>query len=70
MKRNLSLTVTRKGRTEDTLDLFADPDDIGALEKALKGWLTANKWAEGRWGEFELEARYSGEGKVRAKVRA
>ena len=69
-KRNLDLTVIRKGRTEDTIDMSADPADIGGLEKVLKGWLVANKWDKGRWGEFELEARHAGEGKVRAKVRA
>lgn len=68
MKRNLSLTVTRKGRTEDTLDLFADPDDVSALEKVLKGWLEGHKWHAGRWGEFELLVRHDGEGKVRRKV--
>lgn len=70
MKRNLSLTVTRKGRTQDTLDLFGDPDDVSALEKVLKGWLEGHGWSEGRWPEFELVARYAGEGKIRAKVRA
>lgn len=69
-ERNLDLTITRRGRKEDTLDLLADPNDIGTLQKVLKGWLEANKWHAGRWGEFEMEIRYAGEGKVRAKVRA
>lgn len=69
-ERNLELTVLRRGRKEDTLDLFADPADISALQKVLKGWLQANGWDKGRWPEFELEARHAGEGKVRAKVRA
>lgn len=69
-ERNLNLTITRKGRTEDTIDLFADPDDVAGLAKVLKGWLVANKWHPGRHGEFELLVRYAGEGKVRAKVRA
>lgn len=69
-KRNLELTITRHGRTEDRLDLFADPDDVGTLRDALVGWLEGNKWHPGRWREFELLVRYEGEGKVRRKVRA
>jgi hypothetical protein len=69
-KRNLNLTITRKGRTEDTLDLFADPDDVAALTKALTGWLEGNGWSQGRYGEFELDVRFDGEGKVRRTVRA
>lgn len=68
--RNLDLAIIRKGRTLDTISVFADPADIPALEAELRGWLEANGWHAGRWGEFELAARYAGEGKVRAKVRA
>lgn len=67
-ERNLNLTITRKGRTEDTIDLFADPDDVAGLAKVLKGWLQANKWHAGRWGEFEMEVRHDGSGKVRRRV--
>jgi hypothetical protein len=69
-KRNLDLTILRKGRTEDRLDLFADPDDVDTLEKTLRNWLVGNKWHAGRWGEFEMQVRYDGEGKVRRTVRA
>jgi hypothetical protein len=69
-KRNLSLTIARKGRAEDVIDLFADPDDVGTLRDALTGWLAGNKWHPGRWGEFEAIVRYDGEGKVRRRVRA
>ena len=69
-KRNLNLTITRKGRTEDRLDLFADTDDVATLRDALTAWLKGNKWHAGRWGEFELLVRYDGEGKVRRTVRA
>lgn len=69
-KRNLNLTITRKGRTEDRLDLFADPDDVDTLQKTLRNWLEGNKWHPGRYGEFELIVRYDDEGKVRRRVRA
>lgn len=69
-ERNLELTVLRNGRRQDVIDMFADPDDIPALEGRLRGWLSGNKWHESRWGEFEAEVRLAGEGKVRRKVRA
>jgi hypothetical protein len=67
-KRNLELTITRKGHKQDVIDLFADPDDVGALERALRGWLEGNKWAQGLWPQFAAEVRVDGAYKVARKV--
>lgn len=67
--RELDLEITRRGRHEDYIGLTADPDDNGALQGALKGWLEGHGWSDGLWGQFELLVRYAGEGKIRRKVR-
>jgi hypothetical protein len=67
---NLELEIVRKGRHEYYLDARADPGNINLLRGILINWLESNGWSEGRWGEFELLARFSGEGKVRTRVRA
>ena len=67
--RELELEITRKGRHMDEIDVTGDPDDAASLRRVLTGWLEGNKWSEGLWDQFELLVRYSGEGKVRRKVR-
>jgi hypothetical protein len=69
-KQSLELTILRKGRREDVIEVTADPDDVPVLQDSLRAWLTGNKWSAGRWGEFEAEVRRSGENKVLKKVRA
>ena len=68
--RDLEITILRRGKREDVLDLNADPDNIPGMQAVLKGWLEGNRWHAGRWGEFSAEIRYAGESKVRARVRA
>ena len=68
-KRALDLEICRKGRHQADLQTEADPENFSILRDHLKGWLSGNKWGEGRWGEFELIARPAGEGKVLARVR-
>ena len=69
-RRDLELDIYRKGRHEDTLAVFADPDSKRELRDALVSWLEGHKWSPGRWGEFEAEVRAAGRGKVLATVRA
>ena len=66
----LDITILRKNRRQDVLSVEGDPDDTGAMEKILKGWLDSNGWDKGRWSEFVAEARAQGSGKVLATVRA
>ena len=68
-KRPLDLEILRKNRREAVIETEADPTNYSVLRDHLKGWLEGNGWDRGRWGEFELVARYAGEGKVRATVR-
>ena len=69
-KRDLELEILRKGRHEDAIDAFADPDSKSELRDYLTGWLEGHKWSRGRWDEFELIARDAGTWKKLAKVRA
>jgi hypothetical protein len=58
--RTLDLTILRKGRQEDKLQAFGDPDDAafaGWLSVQLRDWLRGHKWADALWSEFEVEAR-------------
>jgi hypothetical protein len=66
----LELTILRKGKPEDTIDVTADPADTGLLRQYLVDWLTGHKWSKARWPEFELVAREAGRYKQLAKVRA
>jgi Holliday junction resolvase-like predicted endonuclease len=66
----LDLEVLHKGRREDEFEAEGEPGDAAWLQSQLRRWLAANKWARGRWGEFELVAREAGKSKVQAKVRA
>ena len=66
----LDLEVLRKHRHEDTFQATGDPGDGAWLQKRLREWLTGHRWAEGRWGEFELVARKAGHWTQLAKVRA
>lgn len=68
--RSLDVEVQRKGRRMDEFEIHADPDDTPVLREALRDWLRGNKWAPGRWPEFELVVRYAGENKQRKSVRA
>jgi hypothetical protein len=70
MRQPLDLEILRKGRRETVLHADADPDDLSGLRDHLCGWLAGHGWDKGRWGEFELVGRLSGEGKVLARVRA
>ena len=65
----LDLEVLHRGRHEDAFQAAGDPHDPAWLQKQLRGWLAGRKWAESRWGEFELVARAAGEWKQLAKVR-
>ncbi len=67
--KQLDIEIRRKGRKEDTLSVFADPGDTRTLRGYLLDWLASNKWAEARWGEFELIAFNAGTWKRVAKVR-
>lgn len=68
--KQLDVEIHRKGRKEDSLSLFADPDDTTALRDFLCGWLESHKWDKGYWGQFELTAFSAGTWKRVAKVRA
>jgi hypothetical protein len=68
--RDLELEVLHRSRHEDYLHVFADPESNRSMAQQLRGWLTANRWDEGRWPEFELLVRYEGERTVRKRVRA
>lgn len=69
-KRDLELEILRKGRHEDTIDAYGDPDDKSDMRGYLTGWLEGHKWSKSRWSEFELIARDAGTWKKLAKVRA
>jgi hypothetical protein len=69
-ERNLELEVLHRSRHEDYLHVFADPDSNRSMREYLTGWLSANGWDRGRWGEFELAVRYEGEWLVRKRVKA
>lgn len=66
----LEFEILRKGRREDRFDVQADPENVNLLRGILINWLQANRWDEGRWGEFEMYARLSGDSRVLKKVRA
>lgn len=66
----LDLEVLRNNRHEDTFQAAGNPGDAAWLRRQLRGWLTGHKWAEGRWGEFEMIAREAGKWTQLAKVRA
>lgn len=66
----LDVRILRKGRKEDEQQLTADPADLSRLSAYLRGWLEGHKWDKGLWGQFELEVRRHGRGKVVVKVRA
>lgn len=66
----LDLRILRKGRKEDEQQLNADPADLDRLSAYLRGWLQGHKWHPGLWGQFEMEVRRAGRGKVITKVRA
>ena len=68
-RRDLELDIYRKGRHEDTIAVFADPDSKRELRDALVSWLEGHKWSPGRWVEFEAIARDAGKWKKLAKVR-
>jgi hypothetical protein len=68
--RNLDLEVVRNGRPQDTFQSLGDPEDVGWLQKRLRGWLEARKWDRGLWGDFEIVARDAGKSRQLAKVRA
>jgi hypothetical protein len=71
--RALDLEILRKGHPEDTIQVVADPKGSGfpaVLQKQLRSWLAGHKWAESRWGEFEMIAREAEGWKPLAKVRA
>ena len=71
--RPLDLEIRRKGHPEDTIQLVADPQGAGfpaVLRGELRSWLAGHKWAESRWGEFELVAREAKGWKQLAKIRA
>ena len=68
--RALDLEVLRRGRPEDSFQAHGDPEDHLWLQERLKGWLTAGKWDEGLWGQFEIVARDAGKPRQLAKARA
>jgi hypothetical protein len=68
-KRELELEIRRGSQRQAILDAYADPNDTAAMREYLTGWLGANKWGRGKWGEFELIAREPGGWKKLAKVR-
>ena len=69
-RRDLELEILRRGRHEDSIAVFADPDSKRELREALVSWLEGHKWSRGRWSEFEAVARDAGTWRQLAKVRA
>ena len=69
VKRELDVEIMKGHQHQESFQVNADPDDAGTLRDVLTGWLASHGWQKSRWGEFELHARYRGEGKIRRKVR-
>lgn len=67
--RDLEITVQRKGKPVDRMDMRADPDNIPGLQAVLKDWLVGDGWSRGFWGQFSLAVRYAGSGRIQKTVR-
>jgi hypothetical protein len=68
-ERTLDCEVMKGSAHAGRFSIPADPDDIGTLRDALRGWLAGEGWDEALWPKFELHVRYAGEGKIRRTVR-
>ena len=68
--RPLELAILRKGRFQTTLLAEADPASPESIRDVLQQWLTANKWDEALWFQFQADVREPGHGKVLARVLA
>jgi hypothetical protein len=56
-KRNLALTVIRKGRRVAELTVEADPDDFGHLRQLLLDAVQRDGRTERSLGEYEMQVR-------------
>jgi len=70
-RRDLEVTILRKGRREDQFAVSADPRNPADLRDILHAWLEGNRWDRGRWGEFTMDVCEDDNGPaVRTSVRA
>lgn len=68
-RRDLEITMNRRGKPVESLDMNADPDNIPGLQAVLRGWLEGEGWDPKLWGQFAADIRYAGQGKIRRTVR-
>jgi hypothetical protein len=69
-ERALDFLVFRGGSKQEEISVHADPANVDALQKVLRGWLEGNKWARPLWKDFSAEVRDKGKYKLLARVRA
>jgi hypothetical protein len=60
----LDLTVRRRGARFADFTAEADPGDTDELRRLLTDAVRRDGWDVSRIGEFEMEVRYAGDGRV------
>ncbi|WP_344314160.1 hypothetical protein [Fodinicola feengrottensis] len=63
-RKNLELTVVRRGDKLMNLVVEADPDDADELRTLLLDAIRRDGWSDDRINEFELQIRYAGDRSV------
>lgn len=67
--RDLEITIQRRGKPVETVDVRADVNDVPGLRATLAGWLEGSRWDPKLWSQFSADVRHAGESKVRKTVR-
>jgi hypothetical protein len=55
-KSSQELRIFRGSRDMGRIQAEVDPDDAGAMQKVLKGWLQGERWGESTWPDFTIVA--------------
>ena len=63
-RRELDFTVRRRGSRFADFSADADPRDPHELRQLLTDAIRRDGWDASRIGEFEMEVRYAGDGRV------